>query len=210
MVKIGIINIGIGNTKGAYNAIKYIGHDVNLVDKKEIKDYSHIIFPGVGNFQAGTKALTPEWREEIKNFIKKGDFFMGICLGMQLLFNKSEESEGEGLGIIKGEIKSIQSICKTKITLPRLGWKLVNYDQEYQGKLGAPGQKSKYYFVHSYALLPDFHEKQNDEFIVEQVEDGYRVAASIEKNNIIGVQYHPEKSSMFGLEILNNFVNLKS
>ena len=208
MTSVGVINIGIGNTKGVYNAVKYIGYDVSLISSNKLEDFSHIIFPGVGNFEAGANALTPLWREEIKKFINKGNFFMGICLGMQLLFEKSEESEGEGLGIIQGEIKSIQKISTKQIQLPRLGWKLVNYDEDYKGRLGNPGQKSKYYFVHSYGLLPDMHKLKKDEFIVEQIENGCKIAASIEKNNIFGVQYHPEKSSIFGLDVLNNFIKL--
>ena len=201
---VGIIDIGIGNIKSISNAVNYLGHDFEIL-KKPSESCSHLILPGVGNFGEGSTLLTDEWRSMIYSHVKKGNLIMGICLGMQLLFNSSEESTGNGLGLLSGKITILKNDNKD-FFLPRIGWRLVSYPENYKGILGTSNQKSKYYFVHSYGLIKNLINKKIDFQIVEEIQDNLGVAASVEKENIIGVQYHPEKSGLFGLDILKNFI----
>ena len=201
---VGIIDLGIGNIRSISNAINYLGYDYKIL-KKPSKSCSHLILPGVGNFGEGSLLLTDEWRSLIYSHVDKGDLIMGICLGMQLLFNSSEESSGNGLGLISGKITILKNDNKD-FFLPRIGWRLVFYPENYKGILGLANQKSKYYFVHSYGLIKNLINKKIDFQVVEEIQDNLGVAASVEKENIIGVQYHPEKSGLFGLDILKNFI----
>lgn len=208
--RVGIINAGIGNIKSIANALKYIGYDSEIIQLSDVKNnsYSHMFLPGVGSFETGSKLLNDDWRQFIYSHINAGNFLLGICLGMQLLFNSSEESPGEGLKLINGRIKKLPDKEDT-LALPRIGWRLVDFGKDYMGNLGAPSQKSKYYFVHSYGFFENEECDVNSNFIVKEIQDNIDVVASIEKENIFGVQYHPEKSSIYGLEILSNFLKLQ-
>lgn len=208
--KVGIINAGIGNINSISNALKYIGYDSKIIQLSESKgeSFSHIFLPGVGSFETGSKLLNDDWREFIYSHINSGNYILGICLGMQLLFNSSEESPGDGLKLINGTINKLPE-KKNILAIPRIGWRLVDFGNDYRGNLGVPNQKSKYYFVHSYGFFHSEESEVSSNFIVKEIQDNIDVVASIEKENIFGVQYHPEKSSIYGLEILSNFLRLE-
>ena len=202
---IGIIDLGLGNINSIRNAFRYLGYDSLVIKEPSNISLRHLILPGVGNFGQASNSLTDDWRVFLYDHVKKGDYLLGICLGMQLLFRSSEESNGKGLAFFNEDIKSL-NINNKDLILPRIGWRLVKYPKNYKGKIGYPGQITKYYFVHSYGFInSNFLNKDNYQ-IVEEVEDNLNVAASIEKDNILGMQYHPEKSSFFGLNTLKNYI----
>ena len=209
MADLAVLDIGLGNVKSVVNACRYIGFNPMLLDKNSLdKTYSHIIMPGVGNFGEGSKLLSDETRDYLDNHIKSGHYLMGICLGMQLLFQDSDEADGKGLGFIPASITSLTK-HNPSIQVPRLGWKKVSYSNSYKGKLALAGQKSRYYFVHSFGYVPTLEELDMigiNDFISFDCSDDISVTASVEYNNIIGTQYHPEKSSVFGLDVLHSFV----
>lgn len=208
MTNYAILDLKVGNINSVINACAYLGYNLEVVSAESFRStYSHIILPGVGRFDKGSAALTPDIRAQIHQHVKAGSYLLGICLGMQLLFDESEESKGQGLGLIPGKITKLAR-PGIKLQLPRLGWKTVRYGDTYNGVLGKPRQRSRYYFVHSYGYLPspeDVSELSIENKIVYDINDSLPITASIEYNNVIGTQYHPEKSSAFGLDILNSF-----
>ena len=153
MTKLAVFDIGLGNVKSVFNACRYIGINVELLNKKNLdKTYSHIILPGVGNFGVGSNLLSDDIREYLYDHVKSGSYLMGICLGMQLLSQNSDEAEGRGLGLIPASITNLNR-HNSRIQTPRLGWKKVIYSHNYDGKLAFANQKSRYYFVHSFGYV---------------------------------------------------------
>ena len=209
MANLAVLDFGLGNVNSVINACRYIGASPTLLDKSSLgKSFSHIIMPGVGNFGVGSKLLSQEIRNYLKKHISSGSYLMGICLGMQLLFKDSDEADGSGLGLIPASITSLTK-HNTGIQTPRLGWKNVSFPANYKGKLAFSQQKSRYYFVHSYGFVPTANEMDNlgiKNFISFDESDDLSITASIEYQNIMGTQFHPEKSSVFGLDILHSFL----
>lgn len=203
---IAIIDYDAGNLKSVEKALLSLGQETVVTrDRKELLKADKVILPGVGNFgDAMGKLKTFCLDEVIKEVVKKGTPFLGICLGLQLLFEESEEAPGvPGLGILKGKILRIPEEPGLKI--PHIGWnslKLQNHGRLFYGLEEEP----YVYFVHSYYL------KAEEEQIVKAVtEYGTRIEihASVEKDNIFACQFHPEKSSGTGLKILKNFGELE-
>lgn len=200
---IAIIDYDAGNIKSVWKALQYIGEDVVVTrDAKQILCAQKVILPGVGAFgDAMEKLHSYGLVDVIREVAGKGTPFLGICLGLQLLFEKSGESAGtEGLGILKGEILRIPETEGLKI--PHIGWNSLKFPK--RGKLFEGIEEDSYvYFVHSYYL------KAKDEEIVTATTDyGTLIHASVEKDNVFACQFHPEKSSEVGLKILKNFVKL--
>lgn len=201
---IAILDYDTGNIRSVEKALQLLGEKVVLTrDKEELLAADHVILPGVGSFGAAMENLEKYGLiPVIREIVKRGTPFLGICLGMQLLFERSEESPGvQGLGILKGEILRIPEQKGLKI--PHMGWnslKLCN-----QGRLFEDIDDNAYvYFVHSYYL------KAEDEKIVRAVcEYSACIHASVEKDNIFACQFHPEKSSDTGLQILKNFTRIR-
>ena len=200
---IAIIDYDAGNIKSVEKALLYLGEEVVITrDRKTISESQKVILPGVGNFGNAMDIIKKyELDKVIKEVVDMGKPFLGICLGLQLLFSGSEESEGvEGLGILDGEIVKIPE--KTGLKTPHMGWNSLHLQND--GRLFKGVNMDSYvYFVHSYYL------KASDEKIVKATtEYGTMIHASVEKDNVFACQFHPEKSSDVGLQILKNFIEI--
>lgn len=200
---IAIIDYDAGNIKSVEKALQKLGADVVITkDAEEILRADKVILPGVGAFGDAMANLKKFGLDKvIYEVVEKGTPFLGICLGLQLLFERSDETPGvAGLGILKGEILRIPD--KDDLKIPHMGWNslhLQNQGRLFQGL----SEQSYVYFVHSYYL------KAEDEQIVKATTDySVNIHASVEKDNVFACQFHPEKSSDVGLKILKNFVEL--
>ncbi len=198
-----IIDYDAGNIKSVEKALLYLGEEAVITrDREVIRAADRVILPGVGAFGTAMEKLRAYGLEEvIHEVVEEGTPFLGICLGLQLLFERSEESEGvKGLGILPGEILRLPE--EEGIKIPHIGWnslKFPNRGRLFQGI----SEDSYVYFVHSYYL------KAEDERIVTaSSEYGALIHASVEKDNVFACQFHPEKSSQAGLTILKNFAAL--
>ncbi|MBP5281040.1 MAG: imidazole glycerol phosphate synthase subunit HisH [Lachnospiraceae bacterium] len=200
---IAIIDYDAGNIKSVEKAIQYLGEEVVVTrDRETILGADGVILPGVGAF-GDAMARLHEYGlvEVIHECVARKIPFMGICLGLQLLFERSEESPGvEGLGVLEGEIVRLPADSGLKI--PHIGWNNLKFPRK--GKLfeGIP-EDSYVYFVHSYYL-----KAKDPEIVTATTEYGATVHASVEKDNVFACQYHPEKSSNVGLKMLENFIKL--
>lgn len=197
---IAIIDYDAGNLKSVEKALNYIGQDTIITrDRDEILRADKVILPGVGSFGDAMEKLNKyNLVNTIKEVVKKNTPFLGICLGLQLLFERSDESEGvKGLGILQGEILRIPDGENLKI--PHIGWNSLRFMNN--GRLFENIDDDVYvYFVHSYYL------KAKDPQIVKGVtEYGTIIDATVEKNNVFACQFHPEKSGEVGMKILENF-----
>lgn len=200
---IAIIDYDAGNIKSVEKALRRLGQDVKVTrDREEILHADKVILPGVGSFgDAMEKLVNYGLKDVIYEVVDKNIPFLGICLGMQLLFERSDETPGvEGLGILKGEILRIPETFGLKI--PHMGWNSLNFHGN--GKLfkGLPSEPYVY-FVHSYYL-----KVEEEEIVTATAEYGTCIHASVEKGQVFGCQFHPEKSSDIGIQILQNFVEL--
>ena len=200
---IAIIDYDAGNLKSVEKALKYLGQDVIVSrDSSEILQADKVILPGVGSFGDAMNNLDHfNLVDTIKKVAEKNTPFLGICLGLQLLFEKSDETPGaERLGILKGEILRIPP--KEGLKIPHMGWNSLNIKPQARLFDGI-ANNSYVYFVHSYYL------KAEDENIVAaSTEYSTHIHASVESGNIFACQFHPEKSSDVGLRILKNFASL--
>ncbi len=199
-----IIDYDAGNLKSVEKALESLGRRTLITrDPGEIMAADHIILPGVGAFgDAMEKLRTYELEGVIHEAVDAGIPFLGICLGMQVLFESSEETpEVKGLSLLDGKICRIPD--REGLKIPHMGWNDLTYD--HAGRLFADVPEHSYvYFVHSYYL------KAEDEKIVKaSTQYGVKIHASVEKNNLFGCQFHPEKSSDTGLHILKNFMAVK-
>ena len=200
---VAIIDYDAGNIKSVEKALQKLGQDVVITrDAEVILSADHVILPGVGAFGDAMNNLKKYHMDEvIYQVVEKGTPFLGICLGLQLLFERSDETPGvDGLGILKGEILRIPDCENLKI--PHMGWNSLNFHNNGRLFQGLP-EESYVYFVHSYYL------KAVDESIVKATtEYSTHIHASVEQGNVFACQFHPEKSSNVGLQILKNFVEL--
>ena len=198
-----IIDYDAGNIKSVEKALLSLGEEVIITrNREEILAADRVILPGVGSFgDAMAKIRAYDLEEVIWEVVNKKIPFLGICLGLQLLFERSDESDGvKGLGLLKGEILRIPDAPGLKI--PHIGWNSLKYPNK--GKLFKDLPEEAYvYFVHSYYL-----KAAEEEIITATSEYGTLIHASVEKDNIFACQFHPEKSSDVGLTILKNFVEI--
>ena len=200
---VAIIDYDAGNIKSVEKALLLLGQEVKITgDAEEILNTDKVILPGVGAFGDAMANLKKRGLDEvIRKVAGKGTPFLGICLGLQLLFESSDEAPGvKGLGILPGEILRIPPAQGVKI--PHMGWNSLHL--ENNGRLFCGIEEQSYvYFVHSYYL------KAGEEDIVKaSAEYGVHIHASVEKGNVFACQFHPEKSGDVGLQILKNFVDL--
>ena len=201
---IAIIDYDAGNIKSVEKAMTLLGQEAIITrDKNKIMSADHVILPGVGNFKDAMGKLEHyELVPIIEDVCKKGTPFLGICLGLQLMFENSEEAPNvKGLSLLKGSIVKIPEGEYKKI--PHMGWN--NLTLKGDGRLFNGIESDPYvYFVHSFYL------KAEDEKIVKATtEYNVTIRASVEKDNIFACQYHPEKSSDAGLKMLKNFIEIK-
>lgn len=202
---IAIADYGVGNLFSLKSSFSAIGADAVVTsDIAEIEKADRIILPGVGAFgDAAKKLFDSGLADVLLNEAAKGKLIMGICLGMQLLFDKSYEyGEHKGLGLIGGTIKPIADVIPKDLKIPHIGWNALNFHKD--------SQIHKYindgdfvYFVHS------FYAADCDEFTVATAEYGAPLTATVQKKNVFGCQFHPEKSGETGLKILRAFTEIK-
>ena len=200
---IAIIDYDAGNIKSVEKALQYLGEEAVITrDAGEILMADKVILPGVGAFGDAMKKLNRYGLVPvIHEVVEKGIPFLGICLGLQLMFESSEEAPGvEGLGLLKGKIVRIPEGDGLKV--PHMGWNSVSFPKEGRLFAGIP-ENSYVYFVHSYYL------QEEEDIVTATAEYGVTIHASVEKGNVFACQFHPEKSSHTGLTILKNFVELK-
>ena len=205
-----IIDYGIGNIFSIRQAVEYNGANVTISrDKSIIENSSHIILPGVGAFGNAMKLIRDYNLDySLRVAVKKGNFLLGICLGMQLLLTSSDEhSKNYGLDLIKGEVKKIDYLNENEFKLPHIGWNSIYFSNDLSiSNFGsALKEKNVFYFIHSYMANP--LDKKNINYLANF--NKVKIPAIISKDNIFGVQFHPEKSGKNGLNLLNNFIQLK-
>jgi glutamine amidotransferase len=200
---IAIIDYDAGNLKSVEKALLHLGEDVVITrDKQQLLEADKIILPGVGHFaDAMSKLHQYQLVDVVKEIIAKKTPFLGICLGMQLLFERSEEGGGvEGLSILEGEILRIPE--NPGIKIPHMGWNSLTIKEGAKLYQGIP-QGSYVYFVHSYYL-----KAKNRSEVAATTEYSTLIDASVEKDHVFGCQFHPEKCGEVGLKLLKNFASL--
>ena len=200
---IAIIDYDAGNIRSVEKALQHLGEETILThDFREIQKADKVILPGVGAFGDAMEHLKHyELDRAIKEVIAMDKPFLGICLGLQLLFESSDETPGvEGLGILKGNISRIPE--EEGLKIPHIGWNSLDFPRE--GRLFQDLPADPYvYFVHSYYL-----QAQEPQIVTATCEYGVQIHASVEKNQVFACQFHPEKSGEVGLKILKNFATL--
>lgn len=200
---VAIIDYDAGNIKSVEKALHYLGEEAVITrDRDTILGADRVILPGVGAFgDAMEKLRTYELDKVIQEVVAQNTPFLGICLGLQLLFESSEESEGvEGLGILKGKVVRLPEESDLKI--PHIGWNSLKYPNP--GRLFTGIAEDSYvYFVHSYYL-----QAKDPSNVTATTEYGTLIHASVEQGNVFACQFHPEKSSEVGMQILKNFLTI--
>ncbi len=201
---IGIINYNMGNLASVFNACHLLDGNAEIVsDPNRLKEFDKLILPGVGAFGDAMEHLNETgMKDAILEYATFGKPMLGICLGMQLLFESScEFGEHKGLGLIDGHIvKFDKSKMNEDTKVPHMGWNTIKTKEEHTLFEGL--ENPYLYFVHSY------HVVTSEENIIGKTEYGYEFVSAVHKNNIFGFQPHPEKSHDNGLKILKNFINL--
>ena len=200
---IAIIDYDAGNLRSVEKALQALGEETVITrDRDEILSADRVILPGVGAFGDAMEKLHQYGLVEIiRQVVQNGTPFLGICLGLQLLFEESEESQGvPGLGILKGKIRRIPNTPGLKI--PHMGWNSLTLRPETRLFSGL-GEDPYVYFVHSYYL-----EAADPEIVAASADYGVVIHAAVESGNVFACQFHPEKSSDTGLQILKNFISL--
>ncbi len=223
-----IIDYGMGNLRSVEKAFEKVGFDAVVTDKPEIiENADKIVLPGVGAFKDAKDGLRERnLIEPIKNHIKQNKLFLGICLGLHLLFTRShEDGVHEGLNIVSGEVvrftadrlninntgeqneevgtfKALSVVNNQKLKIPHMGWNTIREKKEVPILKGLPADPYMY-FVHSYFVIPD-----RDEVVAAETEYGVPFVSMISIDNIFAMQFHPEKSQQYGLMILKNFGEL--
>lgn len=201
--KVGVLDVGIGNISSCLTMIDSIFglQSLKISNVNDLDKISYLIIPGVGAFDHAVKLLSEKgFFQSIRNFANRG-YILGICLGMQILCDSSEEGNLRGLGLIPGKYKKFNSSCEFKV--PKMGWNEVKYKKEKlseRNELEINGI-SRYYFVHSYYYVGP------EKYILGTSNYGISYPSVIMKNNIMGAQFHPEKSHKFGQNFINYFVN---
>ncbi|ACM93372.1 imidazole glycerol phosphate synthase, glutamine amidotransferase subunit [Nautilia profundicola AmH] len=201
-MKIGIVDYNMGNLASVNNAFKKIGTEAEIVnDADKLKNYDKLVFPGVGAFGDAMEHLRETNLDEaMKEFVKSGKYVIGVCLGMQLLFESSEEfGKHKGLGIIEGNVVKFDKNKMQGHKIPHMGWNkmFVKNDALFEGV-----NDPYLYFVHSYHVVCD------KKYIIGKTIYEYEFVSAVNKDNVYGFQPHPEKSHNAGLKILENFVKL--
>lgn len=199
---IAILDYGLGNLGSIANMLKVIGEKSKITSSKdEINAVDGLILPGVGAFDAGMQKLNETGLAQVvKDFASTGRPVLGICLGMQLLGKKSEEGTLPGLNLIPFECVRFNFASDSELKIPHMGWDIVDFKQRHPLLDNLQGTQ-RYYFVHSFHAVCDHAEN-----VLMTCDYGYEFAASVVYGNVIGVQFHPEKSHDFGLALFRNFV----
>jgi glutamine amidotransferase/cyclase len=196
-----LLDYGAGNVRSVVNALESLGETVAIVSApKDIKRAEKLIFPGVGAFGNMMEILeAKDYLAPLLDYLNSDKPFLGICLGMQALFEKSEEASGiNGLGFIKGRVQRFN----VDLAVPHIGWNGITVKQPSRIFTGLNGHE-KFYFVHSYHVV-----SEEPDAVLTTTDYGYTFVSAVQKDNVIGTQFHPEKSGRVGLKILKNFLDL--
>lgn len=202
---IGIIDYGMGNIGSISNMLKFIGNDSEIItNSKNIDRFDHLILPGVGNFDSAIKALK---RKDLFNVIQEISLnpkksILGICLGMQLLCESSEEGDMEGLGLIKIKFKKFKFTLDSKYKIPHMGWNNVDF-RNMPSFSNIFQSTPRFYFVHSY-----FGESTDSDIEFATSKYALEFISAYKKGNLIGVQFHPEKSHSYGIHFFQKYLTL--
>jgi glutamine amidotransferase len=203
---IAVIDYNMGNLRSVHNAFDKIGKRVEIInDAQKLSKFDKIVLPGVGAYKDAMDALRKNGMlEAIIEFANSGKPLLGICLGMQLLLQKSYEfGESKGLGLIEGEVVEFdKSKFPHRLKVPHMGWNKMIIQKD-SPLLDGLGEDVYLYFVHS------FHAKCDEKYAIGKTLYGYEFVSALQKDNIFGFQPHPEKSHINGLKILENFINYK-
>jgi len=198
MVNLAIFDYGAGNIFSLKNSLEKTGAIVDVItnfDKPNI--YSGLLLPGVGNFDPAIKSIHKS-KTDFHNYVKDNTPVLGICLGMEMFFEKSEEGHEKGLGVIKGDVVILPQSMK----VPHMGWN--NLEIKKSGKiLEGIRDNAWVYFVHSYRAKP-----ANNDVIIAESDYGIKVPAVVEQSNFFGTQFHPEKSGKVGKIMIQNFLDV--
>lgn len=205
-MKVGILEVGISNIASVYRMIEKVGGVAEYISTSDqIYNADKIIIPGVGHFDKGMKSL-------YKNGIVEALYqritvdkipVMGICLGMQLLCNESEEGKEKGLSLIDADVKKFRFDSDKKLKIPHMGWNIVHSVRDNDLIPYMTNDEYRYYFVHSYHVVP------NDPNLTIGIANyGGEFCAAIQSDNIYGVQFHAEKSHRFGMELMKKFIDI--
>ena len=199
MVNVAIFDYGAGNIFSLKNSLEKTGATVDVIttfDKPNI--YSGLLLPGVGNFDPAIKSICKSSKTGFNDYVKDNTPVLGICLGMEMFFEKSEEGNEKGLGIINGDVIILPSSMK----VPHMGWN--NLEIKKSGKILEGVKDSTWvYFVHSYMVKPT-----NNDVITAESDYGIKVPAVVEQGNFFGTQFHPEKSGKVGKTMIQNFLDV--
>ena len=201
MVKISIFDYGAGNLFSLESSLKRNGAIVSIIKdfNNVIEDFDGLVLPGVGNFDPAIVSIN-KCKRKFLNYIDKDIPVLGICLGMEMLFERSEEGNLEGLKIIKGNVLTLP---KEMIKIPHIGWNNLDIVNEKSKLFEGISNSAWVYFVHSFYTLP-----KDVSIITAKSNYGISIPASIEKDNIFCTQFHPEKSSIIGEKMIRNFINI--
>ena len=202
---IAIIDYGVGNLFSLKCSFESIGADICVTsDPKEIEKAELIILPGVGAFEDAAKKLRESGLDKVvKNECAKGKPLLGICLGMQMLFERSfEYGEHEGLGLIKGNIRPISDVIDEGLKIPHIGWNALHFGEKKDDLFKYLKEGDFVYFVHSY------YGADCEESVIATTEYSASLTAAVRSGNVCGVQFHPEKSERVGLSILKAFCEI--
>lgn len=202
---IALIDYGVGNLFSLYSSFKKAGAEAVVTsDKKVIENADKIILPGVGAFEDAAKKLRASGLSKVlKSEIKKGKYLMGICLGMQMLFEKSfEYGEHEGLGFLKGSVVPMKGEIDEDLKIPHIGWNELHFTRPHF-LFKYCKEKDFVYFVHSY------YATDCEDSLLATTDYGKELTAAVGKDNVLGCQFHPEKSGDVGLRILRAFCEAK-
>lgn len=199
-----IINYGLGNLASVYNMIQKVGGNCKISSgMKDIENASRLILPGVGSFDHGIKQLKSfDLFDVIQTVVKAGTPILGICLGMQLLTKNSEEGKLEGLSFVDVECKRFSFKNDTELRVPHVGWNTIQIEKE--NKIIPKNEtEHRFYFTHSYFAICN---NKEDKLAITNY--GIDFTAAFSHNNIYGVQFHPEKSHRFGMDLFKRFIEL--
>ena len=203
-MKIAVVDYDMGNLHSVCKALEYAGAETLITHiPAELASADAIVLPGVGSFDPAVKKIRDRDLEQpLKDIIASGKPFLGICLGLQILFDRSDEGNEAGLGIIAGTVKKFQP--EPNLTIPQMGWNQLDLSQPHCPLWGELDASKWVYFDHSYYVEPS----QSSVSAAMVTHGSQTVTAAIAQNNIMAVQFHPEKSSTTGLQILGNFVRV--
>ncbi|MBP5303739.1 MAG: imidazole glycerol phosphate synthase subunit HisH [Clostridia bacterium] len=201
---IAIVDYGVGNLFSLNSSFAAIGQDVLVTsDPEELKKADKIVLPGVGAFEDAAKKLKESGlMDALKTEVSNGKPLLGICLGMQLLFEKSfEYGEHEGLGFVPGQVRPISDVCPKDLKIPHMGWNALEFKEHPLFRYLHKGDCV--YFVHSY------YGTNCEDSVIATAEYGAPLTAAVAKGNVMGCQFHPEKSGDVGLSILRAFCEME-